>query len=115
MSGATPLFLAVESIHKEISQVRNHCKALCHYFSLLFMSLLIPVQLLLEWKTDINHKNKQSKTVLDLIRSADLKDLLISMNHMPLVHNVIYSSKMLKSYFATFYDAKLIVVVTHNL
>ena len=44
-------------------------------------SFISNVQLLLEWKANINHKNKQSKTVLDLIRSADLKDLLISMNH----------------------------------
>ena len=40
MSGATPLFLAAESIHKEISQVRYHFKALCLYLSLLFMSFI---------------------------------------------------------------------------
>ena len=60
--------------------------------------IYIYVQLLLEWKADIKHKNKQSKTVLDLIRSVDLKELLKGMNYM--MSTRVYSDQMFRSLLA---------------
>ncbi|XP_065918752.1 ankyrin-1-like [Dysidea avara] len=54
MVGCTPLFLAAESIHKDMCQ------------------------LLLEWNADLQHRNRQSKTVIEVTRNVNLRELLQS-------------------------------------